>query len=63
MDTPTARLRARMDKHKMNQSDLARELGVTRSCVSRWMLGLSKPSRRTAERIEKAVGLPREVWS
>ena len=56
-------LKGRMKKRAMSQSDLARELGVTRSCVSRWMVGLATPSRKTAAVIEDKLGLPREVWS
>lgn len=38
------RLKELRNKRGITQSDLARELGVTRSCVNAWEMGISVPS-------------------
>jgi putative transcriptional regulator len=37
------------------QEDLARELGLTLSTVSKWEQGISSPSRLAREKIERLV--------
>lgn len=38
------RLKELRNKRGITQSDLARKLGVTRSCVNAWEMGISVPS-------------------
>lgn len=42
---------------ELNQSDLARAVGVTQPTVSRWRSGKSLPDRAHFEAIESALGL------
>ena len=38
------RIRELRDKHELTQSALARRMGITRSSVNAWEMGVSKPS-------------------
>jgi len=49
-------LRDWLDSAGMSQSDLARELGVTRQAVSAWLRGKSKPSLRKLLKLEDLTG-------
>jgi transcriptional regulator with XRE-family HTH domain len=48
-DFPVRELREKLD---LTQEELARELGVTMMVVSRWERGLSKPSRRSFQKLQ-----------
>ncbi len=39
-----AKIKTLRMQHGMTQSDLAKKLGVTRSCVNAWEMGISVPS-------------------
>ncbi len=45
---------------KRSQSDLARELGLTRQTVSSWARGVSKVRAENCEDFERVTGVPRE---
>lgn len=42
----------------INQSDLAKELGITRGVVSGWFRGVRNPKKETIERISKVLKVP-----
>lgn len=46
-----------MDKHKMNQSDLAKYLGVTRQYVSKLISGKENFSFKTVDELQKKLGI------
>lgn len=50
-------LDATMENNRIKSRDLARQIGVTDSAVSRWRSGQSKPSVRTATKIADALGV------
>lgn len=47
-----------MIEKKINQSDLAKELGITRSVVSGWFRGVRNPKKETIERIANVLKVP-----
>jgi transcriptional regulator with XRE-family HTH domain len=49
-------------KPSLNQSDLARELGVTRQAVYNWMQGIARPSLESMTRLEDLYGIPIRSW-
>lgn len=44
------------------QRRLARELGVSRGTVSRWLSGARTPSLRMAVRVHELLGVPEDAW-
>ncbi len=53
-------LRARLQQYGISQNAVAREMQVTPSEFSRWMVGRITPRLDTVVRIEKAVAAIRE---
>ena len=47
-----------MIEKKINQSDLAKELGITRGVVSGWFRGVRNPKKETIERIANVLKVP-----
>ena len=52
------KIRRIMFEKNLNQSDLAKKMGVTRSVVSSWFMGTRNPTVDTMERFAKALGVP-----
>lgn len=50
------RVQAELDERDWSQSDLAREMGVTRSVVSQYLTGRITPGLDVVERFAKAFG-------
>ena len=47
-----------MAERNINQSDLAKELGITRGVVSGWFRGVRNPKRETLEKIANVLNVP-----
>lgn len=47
-----------MTERNINQSDLAKELGITRGVVSGWFRGVRNPKRETIEKIANVLKVP-----
>ena len=47
-----------MAERNINQSDLAKELGITRGVVSGWFRGVRNPKRETIEKIANVLKVP-----
>ena len=47
-----------MNEKNINQSDLAKELGITRGVVSGWFRGVRNPKRETLEKIANVLNVP-----
>ena len=47
-----------MAEKGINQSDLAKELGITRGVVSGWFRGVRNPKRETIEKIANVLKVP-----
>ena len=45
------------EKSELTQADLARELGLTRSSINAWEMGLSVPSTPSTVELAKLVGV------
>lgn len=45
-----------------NQSEFARDLGLSAAAVNRWFKSWRKPGRETAEQLKKRYGVPTESW-
>jgi len=43
-------------------AELASDIGVQESTVSRWRRRISKPSVAARECIERRTGIPRQLW-
>jgi len=50
-----ALIQERVKKEKFSQSELARQLGVTRDAVSKWVTGKAEPNIETLLRISKIL--------
>ena len=51
------RIKAIMDEHGLNQTDLAKRLGTNPSSVSSWLSGRKNPSSQTITQICEAFGV------
>lgn len=45
------------EKYK-TQTEIAKAVGVSQMAVSKWLSGKTFPSRRTAQKIAKVLGVP-----
>lgn len=52
------RIKKLMEEKNINQSDLAKELDITRGVVSGWFRGVRNPKKETIERIAKVLKVP-----
>ena len=52
------RIKKLMEEKNINQSDLAKELNITRGVVSGWFRGVRNPKKETIERIAKVLKIP-----
>ncbi len=57
-------LRRWITKNSRSQTDLAKELGVTRAAVSKWCLGSMNPSQQRAQLLEHITdgAVPATIW-
>lgn len=53
-----ALIQERVKKEKFSQSELARQLGVSRVAVSQWVTGKTEPNTETIGRIAKILNVP-----
>ena len=53
-----SKIKKLMIEKKINQSDLAKELNITRGVVSGWFRGVRNPKKETIERIANVLKVP-----
>jgi transcriptional regulator with XRE-family HTH domain len=47
----------------MSQSELAQKLGVSPQAVSKWVMGIGRPSADLMAQIEQMLGIPMLEWT
>jgi transcriptional regulator with XRE-family HTH domain len=47
----------------LTQSEVAERLGVHRSLVSHWAMGVSRPKLDHAVKLQEIMGIPVEAWT
>ncbi len=62
MQSGRERLKAWIERSKMNQSEAAVVLGVHEVVLSQWLTGARKPGLDNAHRIEEVTGIATQSW-
>ena len=62
MQSGRERLKAWIERGKMNQSEAAVVLGVHEVVLSQWLTGARKPGLDNAHLIEEVTGISTESW-
>ena len=57
-----ARLRRRLRRLCLSQTDLARAIGVSQSSVSAWCRGAARPNPELRKALHKILSIPPGVW-
>ncbi len=63
MRTPgRTKLAAWMRRTRVTQTMLAQRLGLSQSCVSKWLSGLARPSDEHREELRALAGVDPDEW-